>query len=111
MVGDSLPWPEVGHSEGTVTKAAGMLGGTPDSSVRAWTKIALARLNWISAELPEDLSEVAESLVGLEEMADPLPWGALARDAVIAGGILPVFGSCGSFNHSSLTNCIRDMFM
>ena len=104
MVGDSLPWSEVGHSEGTVTKAAGMLGGTPDSSVRAWTKMALARVNGISAELPEDLSEVAESLVGLGEMADPLPWGALARGAVIAGGIFPVFDSCGNLNHSSLTN-------
>ena len=80
MVGDSLPWSEVGHSEGTVTKAAGMLGGTPDSSVRAWTKMALARVNGISAELPEDLSEVAESLVGLGEMADPLSWG-LWREA------------------------------
>ena len=111
VVGDSLPWTEVGHSEGTVTEAAGMLGGTPDSSVRAWTKMALARVNGISAELPEDFSEVAESLVGLEEMADPLPWGTLARDVVITGGIFPVFGSCGSLNHSSVTNCIRDMSM
>ena len=59
MVGDSLPRPEVGHSEGTVTKAAGMLGGTPDSSVRAWAAMALERVNGISSERPEDLSEVA----------------------------------------------------
>ena len=78
-MGDSLPWSKVGHSEGTVTKAAGMLGGTPDSSVRAWTKTALARLNGISAEPPEDSSEVAESLVGLGEMADPISWGGFGE--------------------------------
>ena len=43
VTGVSLPWAEVGHSEGTVTVAAGMLSGTPDSSVRAWTTRALAR--------------------------------------------------------------------
>ena len=59
VVGDSLPWSTVGHSGGTVTKAAGMLGGTPDSSVRAWAAMALERVNGISSERPEDLSEVA----------------------------------------------------
>ena len=111
VTGVALPWAEVGHSEGTVTVAAGMLSGTPDSSVRAWTIRALARVNGISDGLPEDFSEVAESLVGLDGMADTLPWGTLTRDVEITGDIFPVFGSCGSLNHSSVTNCIRDMSM
>ena len=57
MVGDSLPW-STGPSGGTVTKAAGVLSGTPDSSVRAWAAIALERVNGISSEREEDLSEV-----------------------------------------------------
>ena len=57
VVGDSLPW-STEPSGGTVTKAAGELSGAPDSSVSAWAAIAHERVNGISFEREEDLSEV-----------------------------------------------------
>ena len=67
---------------------------------------ALARVNGLSDGLLGDFSEVADSLVGLDGIADTPSWGALARDMVITGDILSVFGSGGDLNHSSVTNCI-----
>ena len=67
---------------------------------------ALARVNGLSDGLLGDFSEDADSLVGLDEIAGKPSWGALARDMVITGDILSVFGSGGDLNHSSVTNCI-----
>ena len=67
---------------------------------------ALARVNGLSDGLLGDFSEDADFLVGLDGIADTPSWGALARDVVIAGDKLSVFGSGGDLNHSSVTNCI-----
>ena len=67
---------------------------------------ALARVNGLSDGLLGDFSGDADSLVGLDGIADTPSWGALARDMVITGDILSVFGSGGDLNHSSVTNCI-----
>ena len=57
VVGDSMPW-STEPSGGAVTKAAGELSGAPDSSVSAWAAIAQVRVNGISSEREEYLSEV-----------------------------------------------------
>ena len=51
-----------------------MLSDTPDSSVWAWTMRALARVNGMSDGLLGDFSDVADSFVGLDGMADALSW-------------------------------------
>ena len=103
VVGDSMPW-STGPSGGAVAKADEGLSGAPGSSVSAWAEIAQERVNGISSEREEYLSEVAWSLVGLGELVGPLSWVVLARGVGIAGRIFPVFDSCGTLNHSSLTN-------
>ena len=67
---------------------------------------ALARVNGMSDGLLGDFSEDADSLVGPAEIEGKPYWGALARDVVIAGDKLSVFGTGGDLNHSSVTNCI-----
>ena len=83
----TLPWAGAGHSARTGTVAAGRLGDTPDSSMWVWAMRALARVNGLSDGLLGDFSEDADSLAGLDGIADTLSWGALTRDMVITGDI------------------------
>ena len=102
VVGDSMSWSK-GPSGSAITMADVGMVVTAIPSMIAWAAMAPARVNEDSSGREEYLSVVARSVVGQEEVREPLSWvGGVGMSGRSMRGI----GPCGSLNNSSFINGI-----
>ena len=105
VVGDSISWSKGPSS--AITKPGVVMVVAAIPSMIAWAAMAPARvggrMNEDSSGREEYLSVVARSVVGQEEVREPLSWvGGVGMSGRSMRGI----GPCGSLNHSSFISGI-----
>ena len=102
VVGDSISWSK-GPSGSAITKPDVVMVVAAIPSMIAWAAMAPARVNEDSSGREEYLSVVARSVVGQEELREPLSWvGGVGMSGRSMRGI----GPYGSLNHSSFISGI-----
>ena len=102
VVGDSISWSK-GPSGSAITKPDVVMVVAAIPSMIAWAAMAPARVNEDSSGREEYLSVVARSVVGQEEVREPLSW---VCGVGMSGRSMRGIGPCGSLNHSSFINGI-----
>ena len=102
VVGDSMSWSR-GPSGSAIARADAGVMEAPRPSMKAWAAMAPARVNGASSGREEYLSVVARSVVGQEELIEPLSW---VGGVGMSGRSMRGHGPCGSLNHSSFISGI-----
>ena len=102
VVGDSMSWSR-GPSGSAIARADAGVVEAPRPSMKAWAAMAPARVNGVSSGREEYLSVVARSVVGQEELREPLSW---VGGVGMSGRSMRGHGPCGSLNHSSFISGI-----